>query len=79
MSADNPTFIRVHAIPTDDSPEPIRMIVNLRNVRSFVERYDHSVLESSADSIGTVHVHESWDEVAKQVRDGGILNNLEGE
>ena len=73
------TFIAVHALPTDGSVDPVRMVLNLRNVRSLVERSTHSVLESSANSIGTVHVRETWDDIAEQVRAGGILGDLEGE
>ena len=74
------TFIEVHAIPTEDpDADPIRMILNLRNVRSLVERSNHSVLECSATSIGTVHVVETWDAIEAQVREGGVLGGIETE
>ena len=76
---DLPIFVELHALPTDDSPDPVRIVLNLRNVRSVIERSDRSIVETSSVSVGTVHVQETWADVARQVHEGGVLGEVGAE
>lgn len=71
---DATTFVELTAIGMHpDRGEATKVVLNLRNVRAVVEEEHCSVVETSAASVGTVRVAESWEEMAQQARTGSAL------
>lgn len=75
---DHPVFIRLTTIPPQGT-ESVTTFVNLRNIRAVTAKDDCSVVETSADSVGTVRVEETWDDIGNQVQRGGVLSLNEEE
>ena len=71
-------FIRLTTVPSVNQ-DPEAIVVNLRNIRAVTERHDHTVVETSAESVGVIRVVDTWDQIGNQVQRGGCLRHNEEE